>query len=53
MHTYSINMAKASDIRLFMPNTKNNKFKLKEYQTEIENNLINKIIEDINIYLSF
>jgi hypothetical protein len=37
----------------FLYNTKNNKFRLKEYQTEIENNLINKIIEDINIYLSF
>jgi len=37
----------------FLYNTKNNKFRLKEYQTQIENNLINKIIEDINIYLSF
>ena len=34
-------------------NSKNNKFKLREYQIEIENNLINKIIEDINIYLKF
>ena len=37
----------------FLYNTKNNKFKLKEYQEQIENNLINKAIEDINIYLSF
>ena len=34
-------------------NSKNNKFKLREYQIEIENDLINKIIEDINIYLKF
>ena len=37
----------------FLYNTKDNKFKLKEYQIEIENNLINKITEDINIYLKF
>jgi hypothetical protein len=30
-----------------------NKFKLKEYQEEIENNLINQIIRDINIFLNF
>jgi hypothetical protein len=37
----------------FLYNTKNNKFKLKEYQIEVETNLINKITEDINIYLKF
>lgn len=37
----------------FSYNTQENKFKLKEYQIEVENNLINKIIEDINIYLKF
>ena len=37
----------------FLYNTIENKFKLKEYQIEVENNLINKIIEDINIYLKF
>jgi hypothetical protein len=30
-----------------------NKFKLKEYQEEIENNLINQIIRDTNIFLNF
>ena len=37
----------------FLYNTIENKFKLKEYQIEVENNLISKIIEDINIYLKF
>ena len=37
----------------FLYNTIENKFKLKEYQIEVENNLINKIVEDINIYLKF
>ena len=40
-------------IKEFSYNTKENKFKLKEYQIEVENNLINKIVEDINIYLKF
>ena len=30
-----------------------NKFKLKEYQEEVENNLINQIIRDVNIFLNF
>ena len=30
-----------------------NKFKLKQYQEEIENNLINQIIRDIKIFLNF
>ena len=30
-----------------------NKFKLKEYQEEIKNNLINQIIRDIKIFLNF
>ena len=30
-----------------------NKFKLKEYQEEIENNLINQIIKDIKVFLKF
>jgi len=32
--------------------TKDNKFELKQYQAEIEDNLILKIIEEINIYLN-
>ena len=40
-------------IKEFSYNTKEDKFKLKEYQIEVENNLINKIVEDINIYLKF
>ena len=37
----------------FSYNVQENKFKFKEYQANIENNLKNKIIEDINIYLRF
>jgi len=37
----------------FTYNVLANKFKLKEYQEEIENNLINQIIRDINIFLNF
>ena len=37
----------------FSYNVLTNKFKLKEYQEEIENNLINQIIKDINIFLNF
>ena len=37
----------------FSYNVLTNKFKLKEYQEEIENNLINQIIRDINIFLNF
>ena len=37
----------------FTYNVLTNKFKLKEYQEEIENNLINQIIRDINIFLNF
>ena len=37
----------------FSYNIQENKFKFKEYQINVENNLKNKIIEDINIYLNF
>jgi hypothetical protein len=37
----------------FSYNMLSNKFKLKQYQEEIENNLINQIIRDINIFLNF
>lgn len=37
----------------FSYNVLTNKFKLKEYQEEIENNLINQIIREINIFLNF
>ena len=37
----------------FSYNVLTNKFKLKEYQEEVENNLINQIIRDINIFLNF
>ena len=37
----------------FSYNMLSKKFKLKEYQEEIENNLINQIIRDINIFLNF
>ncbi len=36
----------------FSYNNKNNKFDLAEYQVEVKNNLVDKIIEQINIYLS-
>ena len=34
-------------------NVLENKFKFKEYQEEIKNNLINQIIRDVNIFLNF
>ena len=37
----------------FSYNVLANKFKFKEYQEEIENNLINQIIRDVNIFLNF
>ena len=37
----------------FTYNNKENKFDLSQYQKEIEENLINKIIEKINIFLIF
>ena len=37
----------------FSYNVLANKFKLKEYQEEIKNNLINQIIKDIKIFLDF
>ena len=37
----------------FSYNVLTNKFKLKQYQEEIENNLINQIIRDIKIFLNF
>ena len=36
----------------FSYNNKNNKFDLAKYQDEIKNNLVDKIIEQLNIYLS-
>ena len=36
----------------FSYNNKNNKFDLAEYQVEVKNNLVDKIIEQMNIYLS-
>ena len=37
----------------FTYNVLTNKFKLKQYQEEVENNLINQIIRDIKIFLNF
>jgi hypothetical protein len=37
----------------FLYNVQENKFKFKQYQTEIENRLINQIVRDINIFLKF
>lgn len=39
-------------VKDFSYNTKNNKFELSEYENQIENNLIQEIIEEINIYLN-
>ena len=36
----------------FSYNTKDNKFDLVEYEEQIENNLINEIIEELNIYIN-
>ncbi len=36
----------------FSYNNKNNKFDLAKYQNEVKNNLVNKIIEQMSIYLS-
>ena len=36
----------------FSYNNKNNKFDLAKYQNEVKNNLVDKIIEQLNIYLS-
>ena len=41
-----------SFLKEFSYNSKDNKFELVQYQNEIKNNLINKIIEDIVLYLS-
>jgi hypothetical protein len=40
-------------VREFLYNTKTNKFKFKEYQVEVENNLIDRIKEDIFVYLNY
>ena len=53
---YSINTSGSMNLDSttnFSYNVQENKFKFKEYQVDIENNLKNKIIEDINIYLRF
>ena len=48
------NLVRKKDVtKQFSYNVLANKFKLKEYQEEIENNLINQIIRDINIFLNF
>ena len=39
--------------RDFLYNDEENKFKLKEYQNNIENNLIDRLIEDIINYLNY
>ena len=39
-------------VERFLYNNKENKFELVQYQNKIQNNLINKIIEDIIIYLN-
>lgn len=39
-------------LKEFNYSNKENKFELKQYQAEIENNLILEIIEEINIYLN-
>ena len=39
-------------VKDFSYNTKNNKFELSEYENQIENNLIQDIIEEMNIYLN-
>ena len=44
---------KKSVSKQFSYNVLANKFKLKEYQEEVENNLINQIIRDIKIFLNF
>ena len=36
----------------FSYNNKNNKFDLTKYQSEVKNNLVDKIIEKMNIYFS-
>ena len=41
-----------SFVKEFSYNVKNNKFELVRYQNEIKDNLINKIIEDIILFLS-
>ena len=45
-------ITKKDFIKEFSYNVKDNKFELVRYQNEIKDNLINKIIEDINLFLS-
>jgi len=45
-------ITKKDFIKEFLYNVKDNKFELVRYQNEIKDNLINKIIEDINLFLS-
>ena len=45
-------ITKKDFIKEFFYNVKDNKFELVRYQNEIKDNLINKIIEDINLFLS-
>ena len=39
-------------VKDFAYNTKDNKFDLSEYEKQIENNLLGKIIEEVNIFLT-
>ena len=50
-NNYEINKTKSFSAN-FNYNNNSNKFSLKQYETEIEDNLINKIIEESIIYLS-
>jgi len=43
---------KRTFVKDFAYNNKENKFELSEYENQIENNLMNEIIEQINIYLN-
>ena len=45
-------ITKKDFIKEFSYNVKDNKFELVRYQNEIKDNLIDKIIEDINLFLS-
>lgn len=40
-------------VKEFAYNTQDNKFKLKQYQDEVEKNLIGIIAQDVNVYLNF
>ena len=50
-NNYEINKTKSFS-KTFDYNNNSNKFELKQYEKDIENNLINKIVERSVIYLS-